>query len=97
MVDMTYLILFSDFMNLECKCRLDEEMIGSLFGYNLQNLAKIDEAKSKTSSPCKHVLDHKRLQNVTILLKALNATAEQVSHALMEGRFLADHICVGLS
>lgn len=61
-------------------------MIESLFGYNLQNTIKNDEAKSKTPSPSKHVLEPKRLQNITILSKALNATAEQVCRALMQGK-----------
>lgn len=61
-------------------------MIESLFGYNLQNSMKNDESKSKTPSPSKHVLDPKRLQNITILSKALNATAEQVCDALMQGK-----------
>ncbi|KAL4378151.1 hypothetical protein GQ457_02G036060 [Hibiscus cannabinus] len=59
-------------------------MIESLFGYNVQNTMKNDEAKSKTSSPSKHVLEPKRLQNITILLKALNVTAEQAGNALMK-------------
>ncbi|GFP84625.1 formin-like protein 11 [Phtheirospermum japonicum] len=63
----------------------DEEMIESLFGYNLQNPTLNDEAKSKTPSPSKHVLDRKRLQNITILSKALSVTAEQVCVALIRG------------
>ncbi|KAL0387429.1 UNVERIFIED_CONTAM: Formin-like protein 11 [Sesamum radiatum] len=63
----------------------DEEMIESLFGYNLQNSIKNDEGKSKTPSPSKHVLEPKRLQNITILSKALNVTAEQVCGALIRG------------
>ena len=66
--------------------RLDEQMIESLFGYNAQSLAKTEEAKAKGSSPGKHVLDNKRLQNITILLKALTATSEQVCEALIQGR-----------
>ncbi|KAK1583137.1 hypothetical protein Q3G72_021271 [Acer saccharum] len=68
---------------------LDEEMIESLFGYNIQSSMKNDEAKSKTPSPSKHVLDPKRLQNITILYKALNVTAEQVCLALMKGEGLS--------
>lgn len=60
-------------------------MIESLFGYNIQNPIKNDEIKSKTPSPSKHVLDPKRLQNITILLKALNVTADQASDALIKG------------
>ncbi|MBA0687396.1 hypothetical protein Goari_014940 [Gossypium aridum] len=63
---------------------LDEEMMESLFGYNIQNPMKNDETKSKTPSPSKHVLEPKRLQNITILLKALNVTAEQACNALMK-------------
>lgn len=57
----------------------------SLFGYNLQNSMKIEEAKSKTPSPSKHVLEPKRLHNITILSKALNVSAEQVCGALIRG------------
>ncbi|XP_077230518.1 actin-binding FH2 (formin homology 2) family protein [Tasmannia lanceolata] len=64
---------------------LDEEMIESLFGYNLQSSMKNEEIKSKSPSPSKHVLDTKRLQNITILSKALNATSEQICNALMQG------------
>lgn len=64
---------------------LDEEMIESLFGYNIQTSMKNEETKSKTPSPSKHVLEPKRLQNITILSKALNVSAEQVCDALMKG------------
>lgn len=68
---------------------LDEQMIESLFRYKAQSNADSEEAKNKSSSPpSKHVLDHKRLQNITILMKALNATAGQVREALMQGRGL---------
>ncbi|CAN6715079.1 unnamed protein product [Malus baccata var. baccata] len=67
---------------------LDEEMIESLFGYNLQRSMKNDEAKCKSPSPSKHVLEPKRLQNITILSKALNSTAEQVCEALVQGNGL---------
>ncbi|XP_050224734.1 formin-like protein 11 [Mercurialis annua] len=67
----------------------DEEMIESLFGYNLQNTMKNDEAKSKSPSPSKHVLEPKRLQNLTILSKALNSTSEQVCEALYRGSGLS--------
>lgn len=68
--------------------RLDEEMIESLFGYNLQVTMKNDEEKSKTPCPNKHVLEPKRLQNLTILSKALNTTPEQVCEALIRGNSL---------
>ncbi|MCL7031925.1 hypothetical protein MKW94_023132 [Papaver nudicaule] len=66
----------------------DEKMIESLFGYKLQNASKSDEIKSKSPSPTKHILEPKRLQNITILLKALNATAEQVCNSLNQGNGL---------
>lgn len=66
--------------------RFDEKMIESLFGYNLRSSSRTEEGKSKTPSPGKHVMEHKRLQNITILMKALNANAEQVRNALMLGR-----------
>ncbi|OMP03278.1 Actin-binding FH2/DRF autoregulatory [Corchorus olitorius] len=68
---------------------LDEEMIESLFGYNIHNSMKNDETKSKTPSPSKHVLEPKRLQNITILLKALNVTPEQACNALIKGNGLS--------
>lgn len=62
-------------------------MIESLFGYNLQNTIKNDEVlKTKTPSPTQHVLEPKRLQNITILSKVLNMTAEQVCDALIRGK-----------
>ncbi|XVF57510.1 hypothetical protein PTKIN_Ptkin06aG0211100 [Pterospermum kingtungense] len=67
---------------------LDEEMIESLFGYNIQSSMKNDETKSKTPSPSQHVLEPKRLQNITILLKALNVTADQACNALIKGNGL---------
>ncbi|XP_027349542.1 formin-like protein 11 [Abrus precatorius] len=68
---------------------LDEEMMEALFGYNLQNSMKNDETKSKSPSPMKHVLEPKRLQNITILSKALSMTAEQVCEALIQGKGLS--------
>lgn len=66
----------------------DEEMIESLFGYNMQSSMKNDEGKSKSPPPSKQLLDPKRLQNMTILAKALNVTAEQVCDALLQGEGL---------
>ncbi|KAE9611936.1 putative formin, FH2 domain-containing protein [Lupinus albus] len=63
-------------------------MIESLFGYNIQNSMNNDETKSKSTFPSKHVLEPKRLQNITILSKALNATSEQICQALIQGKGL---------
>ena len=65
--------------------RFDEEMIESLFGYTMQSSTKNEEGKCKTPSPGKHLLEPKRLQNFTILLKALNANADQICSALGKG------------
>ncbi|XP_006838410.2 formin-like protein 11 [Amborella trichopoda] len=72
---------------------LDEEMMESLFGYNLQSAVRNEEGKNKSSSPNKHVLDPKRLQNITILSKALNASPEEACNALIQGDgLLAEHL-----
>jgi hypothetical protein len=63
-------------------------MMESLFGYNSKGVVKHEDVKSKSPSPSKHVLEHKRLQNITILLKALNATSDQVCHAITIGIFI---------
>ncbi|PAN38544.1 hypothetical protein PAHAL_7G179200 [Panicum hallii] len=69
---------------------LDEQMIESLFGYNAARCsAKHEEAQSRSPSLGHHVLDPKRLQNITILMKAVNATAEQIYAALMQGNGLS--------
>ncbi|XP_047064171.1 formin-like protein 2 [Lolium rigidum] len=68
---------------------LDEQMIESLFLYNSRLSAKHEEAQSRSPSLGHHVLDPKRLQNITILMKALNATAEQIYAALLHGSGLS--------
>ncbi|XP_076924186.1 formin-like protein 11 [Bidens hawaiensis] len=60
-----------------------DQLKSSLFDYNLRNAN--EELKSKSPSPGKHVLEPKRIQNLTMLFKALNATAEQVCCALIRG------------
>ena len=60
-------------------------MIDSLIGDNFKNSMKSDEAKNKIPSPSKHVLEPKRLQNISILSKALNVTAKEVCKALIQG------------
>ncbi|KAG2566700.1 formin-like protein 2 [Panicum virgatum] len=69
---------------------LDEQMIESLFRYTAARCsAKHEEAQSRSPSLGHHVLDPKRLQNITILMKAVNATAEQIYAALMHGNGLS--------
>ncbi|EEE61132.1 hypothetical protein OsJ_15066 [Oryza sativa Japonica Group] len=68
---------------------LDEKMIESLFGYNARCSTKHEEVQSRSPSLGHHVLDTKRLQNFTILMKAVSATAEQIFAALLHGNGLS--------
>ncbi|RWR88320.1 formin-like protein 5 isoform X2 [Cinnamomum micranthum f. kanehirae] len=69
--------------------QFNEEMIESLFGYSATNKHKGDRNKELTSidSPSQYVqiLDPKKAQNLSILLRALNVTIEEVNDALLEG------------
>lgn len=67
--------------------RLDEQTIESLFGYNAaaRYSVKLEEGQGRSPSLGHHVLDPKRLQNITILMKAVNATADQIYAALLQG------------
>ena len=66
---------------------MDEETIGSLFSYHLQSSGKSDEVAGKANfSPGKRILESKRLQNLIIMLKAVNATSDQVRSALTQGQ-----------
>lgn len=65
-------------------------MIKSLFAYNFQGPVKTEDAKNKTLSSSKHVIEHHKLQNTTILLKTLNASTEQVCGSITEGIFFHD-------
>jgi hypothetical protein len=67
--------------------RLDEQTIESLFGYNAaaRCSVKLEEGQGRSPSLGHHVLDPKRLQNITILMKAVNATADQIYAALLQG------------
>ncbi|GJN03585.1 hypothetical protein PR202_ga21048 [Eleusine coracana subsp. coracana] len=69
--------------------RFDEQMIVSLFAYNFQGPVKNEDVKSKTLSTSKHVIEHHKLQNTTILLKTLNASTEQVCNSITEGTGLS--------
>lgn len=60
-------------------------MIKSLFAYNFQGTVKTEDAKNKTLSTSKHVIEHHKLQNTTILMKTLNASTEQVCGSITEG------------
>ncbi|KAH0651901.1 hypothetical protein KY284_031813 [Solanum tuberosum] len=76
----------------EFKCRFNEEMMDSLFGYLPGDQGKNDRRKASSSfdqtSQYIEIIDLKKSRNLAILLKVLNATTEEVYDALEEGRFL---------
>lgn len=71
-------------------CRLNEEMIETLFLVNTPNpnpkeMAKRPVLPSPNQDSGNRVLDPKKSQNIAILLRALNVTVEEVCEALLEG------------
>ncbi|XP_010533507.1 PREDICTED: formin-like protein 5 [Tarenaya hassleriana] len=71
--------------------QFNEEMIESLFGYAAGDKNK-GEKKDSSSQPALpqfvQILEPKKAQNLSILLRALNATTEEVCDALHEGNEL---------
>lgn len=69
-------------------CRLNEEMIETLFIVNTPG-SKPSQTTPRTVLPTPNsenrVLDPKKSQNIAILLRALNVTIEEVCEALLEG------------
>ncbi|XP_047336744.1 formin-like protein 3 [Impatiens glandulifera] len=71
--------------------QVNEEMMESLFGYAPVDKAKINRRKESSSEPVPQyikIIDPKKAQNLSILLKALNVTTEEVCDALNEGNEL---------
>ncbi|XP_043721613.1 formin-like protein 5 [Telopea speciosissima] len=73
--------------------QFNEETIENLFGYNAANVKNKNEPKKGASSPDAppqyiQIIDSKKAQNLAILLRALNVTAEEVHDALQEGNEL---------
>ena len=71
-------------------CRLNEEMIETLFVVNTPNSNSKDSIRSRVlPSPNQEnkVLDPKKAQNIAISLRALNVTVEEVCEALSDGNF----------
>ncbi|XP_059301102.1 formin-like protein 5 isoform X1 [Lycium ferocissimum] len=72
--------------------QFDEDMIESLFGYahadKDKNGQKKDSAFQDASKQYIQIIDQKKAQNLSILLKALNVTTEEVCDALKEGNEL---------
>lgn len=63
-------------------------MIESLFGYTATGKTKNGakkESSSQNSPKFIQIIDTKKAQNLSILLKALNVTTQEVSDALEEG------------
>lgn len=69
-------------------CRLNEDMMESLFGCNSANAVPKEATKKSVLPPAEQdnkVLDPKKSQNIAIMLRALNVTKEEVSEALLDG------------
>ncbi|RID40928.1 hypothetical protein BRARA_J00932 [Brassica rapa] len=70
--------------------QFNEEMIESLFGYAAADKNKNDKkgAAGQAAPQFVQILEPKKGQNLSILLRALNATTEEVCDALREGNEL---------
>ncbi|KAI3673770.1 hypothetical protein L6452_39900 [Arctium lappa] len=72
--------------------QFNEEMIESLFGYQAPEKNKDLDTKTAPGKESQthfiQIIDPKKAQNLSILLKALNVTTEEVSAALKEGNEL---------
>lgn len=69
--------------------RFDENMIESLFGYNAADKNKNERKKESSSqgpsTQLVQIINPKKAQNLSILLRALNVTIEEVCDAIREG------------
>ncbi|KAF8410938.1 hypothetical protein HHK36_003475 [Tetracentron sinense] len=72
--------------------QFNEEMIETLFGYNHADKNKNERKKESSSQDPSpqyiQIIDSKKSQNLSILLRALNVTTEEVCDALQEGNEL---------
>ena len=62
----------------------------SLFGCDSGGSGKKEDGRKPSVGPVNRehsVLDPKKSQNIAILLRALNVTQEEVSKALLDGKF----------
>lgn len=68
-------------------------MIETLFGYNTVDKGKNERRKESSSQDPSpqyiQIIDPKKSQNLSILLRALNVTIEEVHDALHEGSFFS--------
>lgn len=72
--------------------QFNEEMIETLFGYAPAGKNKTQSKESSSQDPSNQyiqIIDPKKAQNLSILLKALNVTTEEVVDALQEGDMLS--------
>ena len=79
---------FTYFFNAFFFYRFNEEMIESLFGYAAADKNKNDKKGGSGQAALPQfiqILEPKKGQNLSILLRALNATTEEVCDALLEG------------
>ncbi|XP_015572699.1 formin-like protein 3 [Ricinus communis] len=67
--------------------QFNEEMIESLFGYNATANGKNDRRRDSAEPSFQYIqiIDTRKAQNLSILLRALNVTTEEVLDALREG------------
>ena len=83
------LSLAASILNGEYFNRFNEEMMESLFGYTVVEKNKTAQKKDSSShdqSPQYiQIIEAKKAQNLSILLRALNVTLEEVCDALLEG------------
>lgn len=70
--------------------QFNEEMIETLFGYAPPEASKINSKVPSPPPPAQYIqiVDCKKGQNLSILLRALNVTTEEVTDALEEGNEL---------
>ena len=76
------------FVNASFLCRLNEDMMETLFGCNSANSVPKEPTRRSVLPPVElenRVLDPKKSQNIAILLRALNVTRDEVSEALWDG------------
>ncbi|XP_009630423.1 formin-like protein 5 [Nicotiana tomentosiformis] len=75
--------------------QFDEEQIESLFGYASADKKKNGSKKESSQDASNlyiQIIDQKKAQNLSILLKALNVTTEEVCDALKEGNELPSEL-----
>lgn len=85
---MLQLVFLNQVYEIGFGCRLNEEMIETLFVVNTPNPKPKDTTPRSVLPPPNQenrVLDPKKSQNIAILLRALNVTIEEVCDALLEG------------